>query len=230
MNGKAVNMVKTIVEKLYLQKYKTAAVLNLPDGLDYFAELSNYDTELNPGHTYDLIFAFVFNMDSLRALVNKVIEQNILNQSGYLYIAYPKKGNKVYPTYIHRDDLFSGLGADENGYIGTSAIKFARMVGLDDVFTVIGLKEESKINNSASAKASQRVDDYIALIPEIEKDLQDTPDLLTFYQSLTPGYQKDWARYVYSAKQEATRVKRREEMKMILGAGYKTRDLYRSGK
>ena len=223
-------MVKTIVEKLYLQKYKTAAVLNLPDGLDYFAELSNYDTELNPGHTYDLIFAFVFNMDSLRALVNKVIEQNILNQSGYLYIAYPKKGNKVYPTYIHRDDLFSGLGADENGYIGTSAIKFARMVGLDDVFTVIGLKEESKINNSASAKASQRVDDYIALIPEIEKDLQDTPDLLTFYQSLTPGYQKDWARYVYSAKQEATRVKRREEMKMILGAGYKTRDLYRSGK
>jgi len=230
MNGKAVNMEKTIVEKLNLQKYKTAAVLNMPDGLDYFAELSNYDTELNPGHTYDLIFAFVFNMDSLRALVNNIIAQNILNKSGYLYIAYPKKGNKLYPTYIHRDDLFSGLGADENGYIGTSAIKFARMVGLDDVFTVIGLKEESKINNSASAKASQRVDDYIALIPEIEKDLQDTPDLLTFYQALTPGYQKDWARYVYSAKQEATRVKRREEMKMILGAGYKTRDLYRSGK
>jgi len=223
-------MEKTIVEKLNLQKYKTAAVLNMPDGLDYFAELSNYDTELNPGHTYDLIFAFVFNMDSLRALVNNIIAQNILNKSGYLYIAYPKKGNKLYPTYIHRDDLFSGLGADENGYIGTSAIKFARMVGLDDVFTVIGLKEESKINNSASAKASQRVDDYIALIPEIEKDLQDTPDLLTFYQALTPGYQKDWARYVYSAKQEATRVKRREEMKMILGAGYKTRDLYRSGK
>lgn len=230
MNGKAVNMEKTIVKKLNLQKYKTAAVLNLPDGLDYFAELSNYDTELKPGHTYDLIFAFVFNMDSLRALVNNIIAQNFLNKSGYLYIAYPKKGNKVYPTYIHRDDLFSGLGADENGYIGTSAIKFARMVGLDDVFTVIGLKEESKINNSASAKASQRVDDYIALIPEIEKDLQDTPDLLTFYQSLTPGYQKDWARYVYSAKQEATRAKRREEMKMILGAGYKTRDLYRSGK
>jgi len=230
MNGKAVNMEKTIVEKLNLHKYKSAAVLHLPDGLDYFAELSNYDTELNRGNTYDLIFAFVFDMDSLRALVNKVIEQNFLNQSGYLYIAYPKKGNKLYPTYIHRDDLFSGLGADENGYIGTSAIKFARMVGLDDVFTVIGLKEEAKTNSSASAKASQRVDDYIALIPEIEKDLQDTPDLLTFYQSLTPGYQKDWARYIYSAKQEATRAKRREEMKMILRAGYKTRDLYRSGK
>lgn len=61
----------------------------------------------------------------------------------------------------------------------------------------------------------------------MEKDLQDIPDLLAFYQSLTPGYRKDWARYVYSAKQEATRAKRREEMKIILGAGYKSRDLYR---
>ncbi|WP_134683836.1 YdeI/OmpD-associated family protein [Brevibacillus migulae] len=223
-------MAKSIVEKLNLHKYKSSAVLNLPEGIDYFAELSNHAKELVSGRSYDLIFAFVFDMEALKELVDQVIEKNYLNPNGYLYVAYPKKGNKAYPTYIHRDELFSGLGADETGYIGTSTIKFARMVGLDDVFTVIGLKEESKITNPASAKASQRVDDYIALIPEIENDLQDTPDLLAFYQSLTPGYQKDWARYVYSAKQEATRDKRREEMKMILGAGYKTRDLYRSSK
>lgn len=101
------------------------------------------------------------------------------------------------------------------------------MVGLDDVFTVVGLKEESRNKNNTTNKASQCVDDYIALIPDIEKDLQDSPELLAFYQSLTPGYRKDWARYVYSAKQEATKAKRREEMKTILGAGYKSRDLYR---
>lgn len=50
----------------------------------------------------------------------------------------------MYPTFIHRDDLLEGLGSDENGYIGTSNIKFARMVGLDDVFTVVGLKEDAK--------------------------------------------------------------------------------------
>lgn len=38
------------------------------------------------------------------------------------------------------------------------------------------------------------------------------PKALAYYQSLTPGYQKDWARYVYSAKQEATKEKRRNEM------------------
>lgn len=222
-------MAKTIVEKLNLQKYKKAAVLYLPDGADYLAGLADYDTELTAS-TYDLIFAFVLDMESLKELVNKVIENNYLNKNGYIFLAYPKKGNKVYPTFIHRDDLLAGLGADEDGYIGTSNIKFARMVGLDDVFTVVGLKEDSKNRNHTSTKASQCVDDYIALIANVEKDLQESPDLLAFYQSLTPGYRKDWARYVYSAKQEATKAKRREEMKMILGAGYKSRDLYRRDK
>ncbi|WNS77835.1 YdeI/OmpD-associated family protein [Domibacillus sp. DTU_2020_1001157_1_SI_ALB_TIR_016] len=219
-------MPKTIVEKLNLKKYEKAAVLNLPDGADYLTELHNYDIDL-ANSKYDLIFAFVLDMESLKATVSKVIEENHLNKNGYIFLAYPKKGNKVYPTFIHRDELMNGLGAGENGYLGTSNIKFARMVGLDDVFTVVGLKEESRNTKNTSTKASQCVDDYIEMIPHVEKDLQDTPELLAFFQSLTPGYRKDWARYVYSAKQEATKAKRREEMKMILGAGYKSRDLYR---
>ncbi|RFU68094.1 hypothetical protein D0463_06060 [Bacillus sp. V59.32b] len=222
-------MAKTIVEKLNLQKYKKIAVLDLPDGADYLSELADYHTELTD-RSYDLIFAFVLDMEALKDLVNKVIRKNYLNKSGYIFLAYPKKGNKVYPTFIHRDDLLDGLGADENGYVGTSNIKFARMVGLDEVFTVVGLKEDSRNRNQTMTAASQCVDDYIERIPDVEKDLQHTPDLLAFYQSLTPEYRKDWARYVYSAKQDATKEKRREEMKMILGAGYKSRDLYRRDK
>lgn len=218
-------MAKTIIEKLNLQKYKKAAVLNVPEGSDYLAELEGYDSELNKNQSYDLIFAFVLDLEAFKRIVNTVIEKNCLNKKGYIYLAYPKKGNKVYPTFIHRDEIFPGIGVDENGYIGTSTIKFARMVGLDDTFTVVGLKEEAR-KSQPSGKASQCVDDYIELIPEIEKDLQNTPALLAFYQSLTPGYRKDWARFVYSAKQEATRAKRREEMKMILEAGFKSRDLY----
>ncbi|WP_449540164.1 YdeI/OmpD-associated family protein [Ferdinandcohnia sp. Marseille-Q9671] len=222
-------MAKSLVEKINLQKYGKKAVLHIPEGTDYLSDLTDYDTTLRGGISYDLIFAFVMDLDTLKHLMNTVIENNSLNKKGYIYVAYPKKGNKVYPTFIHRDDLLSGLGAGEDYYIGNSTIKFSRMVGLDDVFTVVGFKEEAR-KNTKSPKASQCVDDYIDLIPSIEDDLKDTPDLLSFYQSLTPGYRKDWARYVYSAKQDATKQKRRDEMKMILSEGYKTRDLYRMGK
>jgi hypothetical protein len=222
-------MAKTIVEKLNLQKYEKVAVLNVPEGSDYLTGLADYDTELIAS-SYDLIFAFVLDLDSFKEVLNKVIEKIYLNKGGYIYFAYPKKGNKVYPTFIHRDDLLSGIGADEKGYVGSSNIKFSRMVGLDDVFTVVGLKEDSPGKTQTSTRASQCVDEYEALIPDVERDLQDTPDVLAFYQSLTPGYKKDWARYIYSAKQEATKQKRRDEMKMILGEGYKTRDLYRNKK
>ncbi|WP_152396008.1 YdeI/OmpD-associated family protein [Paenibacillus guangzhouensis] len=223
-------MSKSIVEKLNLHKFEQTAVLYKPERSDYLSELAGYDTSLTEGAAYDLIFAFVLDMASLRTLVHRVIEQRHLKPGGYLFAAYPKKGNKVYPTFIHRDELLDGLGSDENGYVGTSSIKFARMVGLDDVFTVVGFKEDAKGKVKAdqpSTKPSQRVDDYIALIPEIEQDLADTPELLAVYQGLTPGYRKDWARYVYSAKQDETKAARREEMKMILQAGYKSRELYR---
>ncbi|MCA0756301.1 YdeI/OmpD-associated family protein [Paenibacillus sp. N4] len=218
-------MSKTIVEKLNLRKYKKAVVLNEPAGEELLAGLEEYETELKEG-PYDLIFAFVLEMEALQGMMKEVIDNSYLNKNGYFYAAYPKKGNKVYPTYIHRDHLFEGLGADEDGYIGTSSIKFARMVGLNEVFTVVGFKEEAR-KSQTSAKPSQSVDDYIAMIPDIEKDLHDTPESLAFYQSLTPGYQKDWARYVYSAVQEETREKRRAEMKTVLGEGYKSIDLYR---
>lgn len=219
-------MAKSIVEKLGLHKYERAAILHQPEGTDYFAGMEGYDKTLGD-RPYDLIFAFVLDMESLKRLTDDVIANRRLNSNGYLFAAYPKKGNKVYPTFIHRDDLMAGLGGDEEGYIGQSDIKFARMVGLDDVFTVVGFKQDAAAKGKTTSKASQRVGDYIELIPQIESDLQDEPALLAFYRSLTEGYRKDWARYVYSAKQEETKAKRREEMKTILRAGYKNRELYR---
>ncbi|MFD0674626.1 YdeI/OmpD-associated family protein [Cohnella sp. GCM10027633] len=227
-------MSKTIVDKLNLNKHDRIAVLNRPEGDDALAGLAAHDTSLEGGG-YDMIFAYALDMEALKELVTDAIGRERLSKGGYLYAAYPKKGNKVYPTYIHRDSLFDGLGANEDdGYIGTSDLKFARMVGLDDVFTVVGFKLDPRKREATgsaaaatSAKPSQRVDDYVALIPSVEQDLADAPDALALYASLTPGYRKDWARYVYSAVQEDTREKRRAEMKDILGAGYKSVDLYR---
>ncbi|MGG3640071.1 YdeI/OmpD-associated family protein [Bacillus gobiensis] len=47
------------------------------------------------------------------------------------------------------------------------------------------------------------------------------------YNELTFGYQKDWARYVYSTKRKEAQEKRLLEMETIVGEGYKSIDLYR---
>jgi len=219
-------MTKTIVDKLNLHKYKQSVVLDMPQGQHLLVGLEQYDTSFIKD-SYDLIFAFVLELTELQLLVQQVLREGKLIKGGYLFIAYPKKGNKVYDTFIHRDHLLDGLGADEDGYIGDSSLKFSRMVRLNDVFTVIGLKEEAKGKATDSSKSSQLVADYIDFIPHIEIDLQDVPQLVAIYKQLTPGYRRDWARYVYSAKQDSTRLKRIDEMKMILTAGYKSRELYR---
>lgn len=58
-----------------------------------------------------------------------------------------EKGNARYSTFIHRDEMFPALNVGEDGYVGESDIKFARMVSMDEVFTVVGLKREKKKNN-----------------------------------------------------------------------------------
>lgn len=219
-------MSKTIVEKLNLHKFQKTAVLNRPQEDTGLAGLSSFDTALT-GTGYELVFAFVLEMKAMQQLVQTVIDRGCLTRGGYLYMAYPKKGNPVYPTFIHRDELFAGLGADEDGYIGTSDLKFARMVGYDEVFTVVGLKNEPR-KSASTAKPSQRVDDYLDRIPEVEKDLEPFPEALAFYRTLTPGYRKGWARYVYSAIQEDTRAKRRMEMAEALGLGFKAIEQYRN--
>lgn len=90
---------------------------------------------------------------------------------------------------------------------------------MDDIFTVIGLKRERRKKKSVSA--SQRVADYAGNVKDIEALLTDDPKVLSFYQDLTPGYQKDWARYLFSAKQQ---------MFNILSQGYKSIDLHRQQK
>ncbi|MDE5416022.1 YdeI/OmpD-associated family protein [Alkalihalobacterium chitinilyticum] len=178
---------------------------------------------------HDAIFIFIETMDEMVNYTRKVINDGQLQEKGYLFFAYPKKGNKRYTTYIHRDEIFPAMKVDEDGYVENSEVKFSRMVSMDDVFTVVGLKREKRKTKNSSA-ASQCVADYEDHVKDVENFLGDHPKELTFYQELTPGYQRDWARYIFSAKQQKTREKRQEQMVDILSQGYKSVDLFRQKK
>lgn len=224
-------MTKGIIEKLQLQKYERRAVLSEDRSLQgELKPLAPYDTKLQNG-PYDLIFSYVTDLPEMKAICEKVAKENFLAEKGYLFIAYPKRGNKAFETSIHRDEIFPYLQVNEDdGYLPGSDLKFSRMVQLDEVFTVVGLKMDRSGKGKVSSASSQRVADYEARIPEIEALLVPHPIELALYESLTPGYRRDWARYIFSAKQEATRTKRAAEMVEVLGKGYKTMELYKKSK
>lgn len=215
----------TIIDKLKLNKYNNMAVINQPNDYDVFTEQA---TTLSKDH--DAIFIFVETIDEMVKHTQLILNnEQLLLEKGYLFFAYPKKGNTRYKTFIHRDEMFPALKVGEDGYVDKSDIKFARMVSMDDIFTVVGLKHEKKKAKKTSA-ASQCVADYAENITDVEMLLADYPNELTFYQNLTPGYQKDWARHLFSAKQQKTREKRLQQMVEILSQGYKTIDLFRRKK
>ncbi len=161
----------SVWEKFKLSRFENLVVLNEPKDYDRF---ENQSTELSGNH--DGIFAFVYSIEDMVKLVKKVINEELLMENGYLFLAYPKKGNKRYDSYIHRDEIFPALEAKDQ-YTFNSDLKFNQVAKLDDVFTVMTLKRTKKSTKKKTA-ASQRVSDYEKLVPEIEEILSNHPDEL----------------------------------------------------
>lgn len=218
-------MGKTIVDKLKLLSYQKKAVINRPND-QYLPELTDVVMTF-PSGPVDLLVVFVKDMKEFKKTVDKVIEKQLLNEQGVLVVAYPKKGNKMYSTFVHRDEIFPNLQVDESdGYIKKSTLKFNRMVKLDEVFTVVGIKNFPR-KEGIKTKQSERIDDYVQFIPDVEAFLKVHEKARRLYNQLTSGYKKEWARYIYSGKQAATQNKRKAEMVEILEKGFKSKELYR---
>ncbi|RIW28825.1 hypothetical protein D3H55_20680 [Bacillus salacetis] len=221
MNG---NSQKSIIEKLNLTKFTDKAVINLPGDIEHFKALS-YDDVIQKD-SYDLLFVFIFSLEEFQKYLQEAAAGKLIKDNGYLYFAYPKKNNPVYNEYIERDSIYNQNHYDEDGFVHGSNLKFSRMVSLNEVFTVVGMKAQPQKKKASSPK-SQSVDDYIGYIKDLQDYLTSNQEVLAIYKGLTPGYQKDWARYVYSAKRRDTQEKRLQQMETVLAEGYKSMDLYR---
>lgn len=221
------NSQKSIIEKLNLNKFSSKAILNIPEDVNDFEELV-YDSAILE-EQYDLVFRFVFNLGEFNETLKEAVDKQLVKGNGYLYFAYPKKNNPVYDQYIERDSLYLQDHFNEEGFAHGSNLKFSRMVSLNEVFTVIGMKAQPP-KKKATTQKSQCVDDYIENIEDLKQYLENNQEVLKLYNDLTFGYQKDWARYVYSAKRKDTQEKRLAQMETVLAEGYKSMDLYRQQK
>ncbi|QPC47897.1 YdeI/OmpD-associated family protein [Mangrovibacillus cuniculi] len=223
------NSSKSVIEKLNVNKYENKLILYKPQDVEDFDEVE-FDVEVKK-EKYDFICAFIFDLNEFSKVLQEVLKKQLLKDNGYLFIAYPKKNNPKYDQYIERDSIYTEDTYTSDGYVHGSNLKFSRMISLNDVFTIIGMKAiPQKAQKAKSTKSSQCVDDYIEHIELIKAYIKDKENISELYESLTPGYQKDWARYVYSAKRKETQEKRLSDMESILEQGYKSMDLYRRKK
>lgn len=75
---------------------------------------------------------------------------------------------------------------------------------------------------------TKSLSDFEPLIPNVAELLATEPTLAEFFKQLTPGYQREWARFIFGAKAEATKQRHIEVMKTVFKAGYKSKRAYDS--
>ncbi|WP_162100914.1 YdeI/OmpD-associated family protein [Latilactobacillus sakei] len=78
--------------------------------------------------------------------------------------------------------------------------------------------------------AQKPLSEFEVDIPKLSARLETRPTVKTFFDALTPGYHREWARYVYGAKAEETQQRHYDDMLMILEAGYKSKRGYSQAK
>lgn len=222
-------MNEALQKKLALAKYKEILLYAPAKEANHAFAALNLPTQAGE-KAWDLVLAYTYSLEEMKGALLALWQTKNLAENGVCYLLYPKIKNKLGHAHVHRDDIFPYLSVDEDGYALDTEYKFNKMVALDDTYTLIGLKYAPKAKQKKSNAPSQCVVDYIDNVADVKALLQARPEVLALYESLTPGYQRDWARYLYSAKSEVTRQKRYLEMLGILQAGYKSKQLYQAAK
>lgn len=70
--------------------------------------------------------------------------------------------------------------------------------------------------------------EYEQDIPAVATLLQSAPDMQAFFNQLTPGYQREWARFIFGTASEATKQRHIDKMREVFAAGYKSKRAYDS--
>lgn len=208
------------IRKLKLDRFQSIGLMTMPPEVVEFDDLG-LEKDLTRG-PFDCLISAALDLNEMKQLIEWAAEDK-LNPDGVLYILYPKKGNRRYEFWINRDDLFT-LDVNQAGFFGETDLKLNSMTAFDDVFTVAGVKRVVS-RQYKPAKVSQSVADYRDRLNEVRDLLTDRERAM--FDSLTPGYQAGWARYVLSAVQAATRQKRLAEMKAALAGGFKSIEFYK---
>lgn len=207
------------LERLGFTKHDNIAVEHLPAELE--AQFSQLHIQPEATTATDLLVLFGFSVPQIKTALARIADAHSLTENGTIYLLYPKMASKRYPG-VNRDALFNGLSVNEDtGEVAATGLKFSRMRSFNADFTMVDLKWLASSPRPRTTP-SQRVADYVERIPELQSRLQHTSGqqrAATFFEQLTPGYKREWARYIYAPVREATQTSHFEQMLTALNAG-----------
>lgn len=97
-------MIHEGIRKLKLEKYP---VLHLDDRVKELAAFRDtLSVEVAP---YDALVTVVLDLKGMEMALRTVSKGEALKDEGMLFMLYPKKGNKHYESFIHRDHIFKSI-------------------------------------------------------------------------------------------------------------------------
>lgn len=202
----------SVRKKLRLDKYSSYAVLyrRYATPLDALPQMSRIEGCVG------LLIAFAYTLEEMSQILSLAYPTPAIQA---LYLVYPKRGNKLGLPFVGRDDIFPTLNVNIDTGVATGTnLRFNMMVSLDDNFTIVGMRQEEL---SAKVKTERQCsNDFAQEITKIEAML--SSDERMGFALLAPGYQREWTTYILSAKGEATRIKRLEQLSEALRLGCKT--------
>ncbi|WP_124059242.1 YdeI/OmpD-associated family protein [Vaginisenegalia massiliensis] len=210
---------EVLERKLGLSKFKLRGLINRdPHSSELLSLVTESVESFDWDAVYDAVWVHVYSLEEMRQTLYDLWEHGTIGKGGVCFLVYPKLKNPYYPR-IHRDEIFPTLGVEDAlGYLPDTHFKFNKMISLNDVFTIIGIKHVEPDRQAKRRQASSgRVGDYLHFIPELIELLErEDPVLSQAFVELTPGRQRQWARHIYSAKTETTKIKRQTELKQAL--------------
>jgi hypothetical protein len=158
---------------------------------------------------FDVIQVFASKRNEIEKISNKLVDS--LNDSGSLWIAYPKKSSGI-DTDLSRDkcwNLFS-----ENEYSPVS------LISINDKWASMRFKPNETISKKyAREQTSSEFQKYIDLKnktvkvpPDLSKMFRNHKAEKEYFKSLAYSHRKEYVQWILEAKREETRAKRINKM------------------
>jgi hypothetical protein len=198
-----------IAKKLQIKAGKCWLFYNAPD--NYLALLDplpeGTSSKFEPKGNFDGIQLFVTHSDDLIACLKIVAP--LLKPDTIFWVTYPKKSSGIV------SDLEMMSSWDEPKKYGLRTVASA---GIDETWTALRMRQQGQSKVSEFGNEEIKKNEYAAFIdldnrqimlpPDMKETLEQSPNALAYYQTLSFTNKKEYVVWILSAKQEKTKTER----------------------